>query len=581
MLMTRGFLLLLRALLMLSLAPTLHAQDNPPAPTLTVPTLVPPVNNAPPVDVLPAVSAVADIGASGVLRVGLLYNDPPYSELTLHGELSGFDADLLRKIAAAWSSEIEFVQVTRLNALDKLNTGEVHALASALVHYRDLDPLADFSQTYLRGRQALLVSSSSPYTSLSELGEQTIGYVLGARTEKALDIWRDRNSRDLNLKSFLTLDRAVAALTRAEIAAVVAEEQALLRVSADAADSVKLLADPLLYESHAFAVRRQDAPMRQLLNRTLQLLARKGEIDVLFREYFPDASYNVDMITLWSDIGEAVSPDQFPVDIRYQSSYALPRVMSRGVLRVGGTTSSSEAATAGQRRLAELNRALVTEIAARWGVNLELIPGIPAAAADLLNSGEVDLVVGVKPNWTDAAALDFSAPYLLHGDRLMVRTNSGIHGFNNLRGRIVGILIGDASAQERAEAWADSINATVRFFRTTESGAAQTILDFNNANAIYADSLALLAHLEENPNSLRLTERWYSRAFYTFALPYNDPDIRSLLNYTLQELIVDGTLYRLTAPLIVSDELPDFDIIPGLSRFAGIELTNASADAAP
>ena len=198
-----------------------------------------------------------------------------------------------------------------------------------------------------------------------------------------------------------------------------------------------------------------------------------------------------------------------------------------------------------------------------------------------MSKGAVDLVVGVKPDWSQAADLDFSAPYLLHGDRLMVRANSGIAGFNNLRGRIVGILIGDAGARDRAEAWADSINATVRFFRTTESGAALTLLDYNNANAIYADSLALLAHLEANPDALRLTERWYSRSFYTFALPYNDPDIRLLLDYTLQEFIVDGTLYRLTAPLIISDQLPDFDVIPGASQFAGVNLTASTADSAP
>lgn len=574
--MTRRALCLLTILLALSSALGLLAQDSPPVPTLVVPTLVPAANAEVPTDALPAVSAVADIVAGGIFRVGLLYNDPPYSELNFRGELSGFDPDLLRKIASAWDSEIEFVQVTRLNALDKLNNGDVHAVASALIHYRDLDAAVGFSQTYLRGGQSLMVASNSPLASPAEAVDAALGYVLGTRTEKALNIWQDQIGRELNLRPFLNLDRAVSALTRAEVAAVAAEEQALLRLAVDAADAVKVLAEPVVYESRAIAVKRQDAPMRHLLNRSLQFLANSGEIDVLFREYFPDAAYNGDIITLWSGIGESVTPAQFPASVQYPSSYALPRVASRGVLRVGGATDSSQAATAGQSRLAELNLALVTEIARRWGVSLQLIPSNPEAAAELLDSGAVDLVVGMKPDWNLAAGLDFSAPYLMHGDRLMVRSNSGIAGFNDLRGRFVGILIGDASARQRAEAWADSINATIRVIQTTETGAALTLLDYNNANAIYADSLALLAHLEANPNSLRLTDRWYSRAFYTFALPYNDPDFRQLVDYSLQELIKDGTLYRLTAPLIVSDELPAFDIIPGLSQYAGIDLTDAA-----
>ena len=120
--------------------------------------------------------------------------------------------------------------------------------------------------------------------------------------------------------------------------------------------------------------------------------------------------------------------------------------------------------------------------------------------------------------------------------------------------------------RNRAQAWADTINASLRYFRTTEAGAAQTLLEFNNANAIYADSLALIPHLEANPSALRLTERWYSRSYFAFGTAENDPEMRHLVDYTLQEMIADGTLYRLSAPLTASDELPGFDVVPGLRR---------------
>ena len=353
MTMVRNLSLILTMLLALAVGP-MRAQDSPPIPTLIVPTLVPPLESESPREALPAVSAVGDITASGVFRVGVLYNDPPYSELTLRGELSGFDIDLLRKIAALWESEIEFVQVTRLNALDQLNAGAVHAVASAFVHYRDLDTVLDFSQTYLRGRQALAVAAGSSVAAPADASDRAIGHVLGTRSEKALTIWQVNLGRALNLRPYLTLDRAVSALTRGEVGSVVAEEQALLRHIADFAANARVLNEPVARESHAFAVRRQDAPMRHLLNRSLQYLANDGELDVLFREYFPDADYNGDVITHWSGIGDEVRPVQFPADIRYQTSYALPRIKSRAVLRVGGHTDASQAATAGQRRLAEL-----------------------------------------------------------------------------------------------------------------------------------------------------------------------------------------------------------------------------------
>ena len=563
-------------LLIVSLLASASLAQDAPVPTLQAPTLLPVVPTATP-DSQPSRSAVADIIATGVFRVGVLYNDPPYSQLTLQGELGGFDADLLRKLAAVWESEIEFVQVTRVNALERLNSGEVHAVASAFTHYRDLASQVDFSQTYLRGKQGLMVLAGSSISAPSDLGDEIIGFVLGSRGEKALAIWQERHRRSLNLQAYLTLDRAAVAVTRGEIAGLVAEEQALLRAAADLDEELVTLDEPVIRESHALAVRRQDAPMRLLLNRALQFLASEGELDTLYREHFPGANHNTDALPLWSGIGEAVSPADFSGEIDYPASYALPAIKARGSLRVGGLVDVSQAASDAERRLAQLNRALATEIASRWGLALELIPSDVAAAAQSINGGTVDMVAGVKPDWARASQIDFSAPYLLHGDRLMVRANSGIAGFNNLRGRIVGILLGANDARARAQAWADSINASVRFYQTTESGAALTLLEHNNANAIYADSLSLLAHLEANPEALRLTDRWYSRSYYAFALPYNDPDLRLLLNYTLQELVSDGSLLRMTAPLMASDDLPDFDVAPGFAHFAGFEIASAAA----
>ena len=520
-------------------------------------------------------SSVADIIASGKFRVGVLYNEPPYSEFTLQGDLRGFDIDLLRQIVDAWGREIEFVQVTRQNALDMLNSGLVHAVASVFVHYRDLDDNVEFSQIYLIGRQAMMVRAESAYNTLSELSGGAIGYVIGTRVEKALSLLSARFDTGLNLQYYLNLDRAFAALTAGEVEAVVAEEQDLLRVTSDYVERIRILDEAVTREPHAFAVRHQDIAMRQLLNRSIQLLTRDKELQVLSREYFPEAAFPKDSIALWDGIGEEVNPAQHAGVLSYPTRYAVPRVLGTDVLRVSGIAVGEQGNSAGERKLAELNRAIVNEIARRWGVAVEFVEGSAENAADLLSSGEVDIAAGMKPDWRQATAIDFSSPYLLHGDRLMVPANSGIEGFNDLRGDWIAVLSADDTAEERAQAWADSINATVNFIETPESRATRTLLDFNNADAVYADSLALLAHLEANPNALRLTDRWYSRSYYAFGLPYNDPEFRLLVDYTIQELVRDGTLYRLSASLILSDELPDYAIIPGAATVAGINLTDS------
>jgi len=550
------------------------AQNSEPVPTLVAPTLVPTVAS-PQTDSLPAQSAVANIQANGVFRVGILYNDPPYGELSTRGELRGFDVQLAQLMADTWEVEIDFQQVTRQNALELLNRGDVDAVFSVFVHHRDNDRLVEFSQTYLLGAQSMMVLADSEFEIPTTMINRRLGYVIGTRGEQAVQLWIDELGLPLDTQFFVTLDRAYVALAQGEIDGVIAEEKSLLRVSQNEPDLVRILESPVVVEPRAVAVRRQDANMRNLLNQTIQYLADSGELEVLFSEFFPGQDFPSDVVYRWDGIGESAPiPSQVSAEIIYPAQYAISRVTQSGILRVAGIVDLPDSPSESDIRLDTLNRSLVNEIARRWGVSVEIIPSTPEMGVDMLSSGQADLVVGIQPQWRLADRIDFTTPYLLQGDRIMAPVRSNVEGFNELRGQWIAVMIGDDTAQQRAQEWADSINATVNFYQTLESDAALTILEQNNADVVYANSLSLIPHLEANPNALRLTDRWYSRSYYSVAVPHNDIDFRLLVDYTIQELIVDGTIQRLSSSLILSDELPAFDIWPGSSEYAGINLSS-------
>ena len=543
---------------------TAAAQAPTPVPTLAVPTVVPAPPTPPPPS-RPTQSAVADIVAGQALRVGVLYNQPPYSALTLQGGLAGFDVELLRAIAELWGVELELSQVTRFSALDALLRGQVHAVAAALPHTRDANTRVEFTQTYLRGRQVVMVQARAALQAPSELGGLAVGVVIGTRAETALALWTARSEVMPAARHFLTLDRAFAALTRGEIDALVGEEQALLRVAGEHAELTRLLDEPLLHEPRALALRRGDAPLRSLLNRSIQRLAQTQDIERLQREYFPERAWDEGDITVWHNVGEEVAPAQTATELAFPPQSLIDTMRSRGTVRVAGLDS-------GNARLDTLHRGLVAELAARWGVTIAETSAGAADGLQLLREGAVDLVAGVRLDWQNAADIDFSQPYLLQGDRLMIPARSSVAGFYDLRNRIVAVVIGDESGWQRAQTWADSINARIRRFDTTQSGAARTLLQFNNANAVYANSLDLVDHLTANPQTLKLTERWYSRDYYALALPYNDTDFRRLVDYTLQEMLLDGTLSRLSGDLLLGADMPAFAITPGDATYAGINL---------
>jgi ABC-type amino acid transport substrate-binding protein len=559
------------ALLML-FGMTANAQNDAVG-TLVPPTLVPMVASAD-TDVLPSTSTVARIQQNGIVRVGILYNEPPYGEYNIRGEVSGYDADVARAIAETWGVEIEFLQVTRQNRFEMLRSGEVDMLLAAIVHERDLDAQFEFSQPYRVGRQAMLVRSADNLETVINLANRRIGYVVGTEGEIALNAWQTRTGIPVQAQPFLILDQALNALFGNEVDGVVARDSHLLRLAANQPDAVTLLQESLVEEPYAIALLRQDVHMRNLVNRTLQYLlsaevGQTSQLEQLHNQYFPGDSFRFDAIPLYNNIGDAPKPSQFGTDIPFPQGYAVPRLQSSGVLRVAGVQDPGTLPP-NLQLIAQVNQSIAEQIAARWGVRVEFVQG---DAISLIESGQADLGVGITPDWGLAERVDFSQPYLLHGDRLLASADRDIRTFNELRGRIIATIAGDTGAAERADTWAKSINVTIRFFETTEERAAITILDDRNADVLYGDSLLLLPIYQQNTGEFEFGERWYSREYLTFAVPRNDIDFRLLVDYTLQEFLRDGTLNTLLAPVLLPESTPpQIGIYPGGSTYLGYTL---------
>ncbi len=541
------------------------------APTLVPPTLVPSLP-IPILDIVPTQSTIARLQSAGRVRVGVLYNEPPFGELTLRGEVRGFDADLARKLAEAWGIEIDFVQVTRTSGIEALKRGEVDMLIAAQVHERSLAREVEFSQPYRVGKQAMMVRNDDEAQTLFNMVNRTVGYVLGTEGQRAIESWQAETGLTLASKDYFTLDKALGGLFAGEVDGVVARQEHLLRVAGNQLFSLKVLDEPVSVEPFAVAISRQDVSFRQLIDRTLQFFIEDGTMETLYSTYFQGQAFQMDTSPVWAGVGDtAPTPNQFSTELRLPQEYVLARIQSTGKVRVAGLFPLPADALDSVRRVDTMNRQVIEMLAQRWGVSVELVEG--GDVYELLELGLADIAVGVKLDWAFANRVDYSQPYMLHGDRLMVKTNISVSGFNDLRNKWIGIMNSDEGAQERAQGWADSITARVRFYNTSEANAADAMLVENNADVVYADSLKLLGHLSANSTTLRLTERWYSRNYIGFALPRNDVDFRHLVDYTLQEMQSDGTLGNMLALVIPPNEdKPIFLITPGSDDYYGITL---------
>lgn len=556
----------------------LLAQDAPAVPTLVPPTPLPPSNQAVQ-DALITESTATQIQNNGQVRVGILYSEPPFGELNIRGDVVGYDAAVGRQLAEAWGVNPVFVQVTRQTAQDMLLVGQVDMLIASQVHRRELDDTFEFSLPYYRGDQAMILRFDDPAQSLADMANRRVGVVMGTDSEQALGFWQRRDGVATRVQSYLTLDQAMVALVNNEVDGVVSKRYRLRdRVEPDV---TRILEDSVQPEPYAVMMRRQDINMRNLVDHTLQYLASNGTLADVYSEYFPSRPFPADMIPVWANVGDAApTPAQYAGDVSYPQQYAIPRIQANDTVRIAGIAVPGDDAPLAEKRLYNANVRLIEAIAGRWGVKAELIPNSVSDPIGFVERGEADMALGVPPDWAQANRVDFTSTYLVRGKRMLVTQRDDYTSFGQLRGKWVGVFADEADSEPLINELA--ISANVRqiniFSITREQDAAYEMLVENNIDVIFGDSIRLLPHLEANPDTLKISTRcqacdpWYTRQYLGVAVPRNDIDFRLLVEYTLQELWLDGTLDTAMAAVTVPGEQISFEVYPGASDYAGFNL---------
>ncbi len=519
----------------------------------------------------PALSALERIRSDSRLRVGALYNAAPLSSLDERGQVVGYEADLARAIAADWQVELEFVQVTRQTAIPSLLAGDVDILMASVIHHRDSEAEIAFSHTYFVSGQMFLVRTDSDVQDVAQLEGRRIGVVQGTESERALG--RATNSGRLSVTPafYLTLDQAIGGLGGGEVDAVLAT-----RIQLDAvvqrADNVRLVDEMLEAEPFGIAYRRHDEALGYLLDRSLQRIYAEDGFAGIRRAWFPNMQFSLE-VPVWAGLDDDTRGlADFDTTIVYPETSATDRIVAGEPLRVAGLSQSQELSGL-NLRLENFYRAVVDEMAGRWGATLEYIPDSAATAIELVASGQADLAVGVTPNWTGPYAVAYGPPLINHGKRLMLPAGSDVTGFADLRGgKWIGIFASEPGSADMVNELASSVNTRVNIFTIiNDEDAVYSMLVDGNADAVFGDNLRLQPLLEANAELVMLTDRQYTTEYFGLAMARADSDWRALVTITLQEMGADGTYARLWTEQMGFGQPVTFEQWPGTdSQYFGI-----------
>jgi ABC-type amino acid transport substrate-binding protein len=471
-----------------------------------------------------------------------LYNVPPFSYLDDNGNLTGYEIAILEAISVDISTPLEFVQVTGENALSELNLGRVDILVGEQTITRDAEGLYDFTHPHYLNQQRMVVLQAAPYQTFADLRGQTVSVVGESRGQEAAgDLLAQGFGYTLRL--YYTEKDALDALVTGEAAAMVGELDNLQRAGRQ---GMRFIEQPVRLDPYSFAVRRYDVNLRNLLNRSLQRLWASGRLGQIYDQWFPADDLDFDVLL---PVYEGVFADvrtvaQFPTDLPRPAESLAVRVKRGEALRVAGLSQNPNA-SARETLLDPFNRAMMDELARRWGITVTYLSNSAVNSVEFMVRGEADLAIGVTPRWDGADRFDYSRPYAVHGERLVVLEGSRFGSFRNFRGgSVIGFWYEDADDRERIAQIAEAlrVNPAIYEFRSLEDITSQ--FNLRNVDGLFGDSLrlrALLTLLEPSGLPFKFVDEPYSRVPIVLALPRNDADFRALVDWTLQDMFLDGT----------------------------------------
>ena len=329
-----------------------------------------------------AAGGVEAIVARGRLVAAVESDFAPFSFEDDGGRV-GFDVDMMREFARRWLGDpdaVTFVPVPSDQRIATLQEGGADLIAAALTRTAEREEVIDFSQTYFKDGQRLLVAEDAEVVGPCDLAGKKVAAVAG--TTSLDNIKAEAAACGFDIEDDLVVlersDQAVAALLAGEIDAFTSDGVALERL-ADG-QPLKVVGNHFSEEPYGFGIARGDDRLRRLVDLTLQEMDRDGTYAAIYQKWFGD---DLSPYPLQADAGLAgdeqlvalATTDLPPL---FEPVAAKPPAGGEYVVQPGDTLSTiagrlyGDVAPGAWRTIWEANRAVIGDDPNRLRVGMRL-----------------------------------------------------------------------------------------------------------------------------------------------------------------------------------------------------------------
>ena len=204
---------------------------------------------------------------------------PPY-EYKEGNEFKGIDIELGEAIAKKLNRKLEVLDVEFDSIILALVNGKADMAIAGFTITEDRKSSVDFTDTYAKAVQSVIVKSGSDIKSIEDLNNKKIG----VQTSTTGDIYCSKDFGEANVQRFSKHVDAIAALKANKVDAVVLDNAPAKIFVAENKDLVMLGTD-YAEEEYAIAVKKSKDEFREQINSALKELKENGELQDIIDKY--------------------------------------------------------------------------------------------------------------------------------------------------------------------------------------------------------------------------------------------------------------------------------------------------------
>jgi polar amino acid transport system substrate-binding protein len=227
-------------------------------------------------------------GSTGAakIKIGTDATFPPFElvdEKTK--ELTGFDVDLMKAVAAKAGLEVEFTNVGFDPLLAGIAQCQYDGGIAAITITDERKQQMSFSDPYFDAGQVVVVKqNNTDIQGKANLSGKTVGSQIG--TTGAIETGKIAGAK---LKTYDTFDLAFQDLINGQIDAVIADNPLALGYVGKNAAKLKIVGEMFTSESYGIAVCNKQADLVQKLNQGIAAVKADGTLDQLIQKWIATA----------------------------------------------------------------------------------------------------------------------------------------------------------------------------------------------------------------------------------------------------------------------------------------------------